>query len=210
MTSRFHLIVLLVSILAQMASAQSSAPTRTIRGSVLDPSGAVIPGAQVTVTTQDGKAIAQGTTDNAGNFSFNALPAGTYVIDVTKQGFREVKQQTKIGSGAQTQIRIVMRVAAVAEETTVTASDTTALVSTEIALNQSANSVDRDALDRIPLFDQDYLTTMSRFLDADSTGTNGVTLVVNGVEANGPGVTASAIQSVKINQNPYTATKPSE
>jgi hypothetical protein len=46
---------------------------------------------------------------------------------------------------------------------------------------------------------------MSRFLDADSTGTNGVTLVVNGVEANGPGVTASAIQSVKINQNPYTA-----
>jgi hypothetical protein len=46
---------------------------------------------------------------------------------------------------------------------------------------------------------------MSRFLDPDSSGTNGTTLVVNGVEANGPGVTASAIQSVKINQNPYTA-----
>jgi len=28
--------------------------------------------------------------------------------------------------------------------------------------------------------DQDYITTMLRFLDADSTGTNGVTLVVNG------------------------------
>ena len=205
MKFRFHLIVLLISVLAQLASAQTSASAHTIRGSVLDPSGAVIPGAQVAVVSQDGRTIAQGTTDKVGNFFFNAIPVGSYVIDVTKQGFREVKQQTKIGSGTQTQIRIVMQVAAVAEEMTVAASDTTAQVSTEIPLNQSANSVDRDALDRIPLFDQDYLTTMSRFLDADSTGTNGVTLVVNGVEANGPGVTASAIQSVKINQNPYTA-----
>src|ERR1700722_18407558 len=54
-------------------------------------------------------------------------------------------------------------------------------------------------------YDFNYITTMSRFLDSDATGTNGVTLVVNGIEANGPGVTASAIQSVKINQNPYTA-----
>ncbi len=83
------------------------------------------------------------------------------------------------------------------------ASDSSARVSTGISQNQSSNSIDRDALDRLPVFDQDYLTTMSRFLDADATGTNGVTLVVNGVEANGPGVTASAIQSVKINQNPY-------
>lgn len=34
---------------------------------------------------------------------------------------------------------------------------------------------------------------------------NGVTLVVNGVEANGPGVTASAVQNVKVDQNPYSA-----
>jgi len=31
---------------------------------------------------------------------------------------------------------------------------------------------------------------MSRFLDDNATGTNGVTLVVNGIEANGPGVTS--------------------
>ena len=46
---------------------------------------------------------------------------------------------------------------------------------------------------------------MSRFLDDNATGTNGVTLVVNGIEANGPGVTPSAIQEVKINNNPYSA-----
>ena len=43
-------------------------------------------------------------------------------------------------------------------------------------------------LDRVPVFDQDYITALSRFLSDDTIGTNGVSLVVNGIEANGPGV----------------------
>jgi len=47
---------------------------------------------------------------------------------------------------------------------------------------------------------------MSRFLDDNATGANGgVALVVNGIEANGPGVTPSAVHEVKINNNPYSA-----
>jgi Carboxypeptidase regulatory-like domain len=190
MKFRFHLIVLLMSAVAQMAVAQNSAPVRLIKGSVLDTSGAVIPGADVAVTTKDGRTIAQGVTDSAGNFSFSDLPAGSYVVDVTKQGFREIRQEAKVGSITHQQLRVVLPVATVTQEVTVGASDSGAALSTEISQNQSSNSIDRDALDRIPVFDQDYITTMSRFLDADATGTNGVTLVVNGVEANGPGVTA--------------------
>ncbi|MBN9615412.1 MAG: carboxypeptidase regulatory-like domain-containing protein [Acidobacteriales bacterium] len=170
-----------------------------------DASGAVIPGAQIVVATQEGKAVARGTTDGTGNFFFLGVAAGSYIVDVKKDGFKEIKQTTRIDSSNRPPMRIVMRVAAVNQELQVSASDSSAQVSTEIAQNQSGNTIDRNALDRLPVFDQDYITTMSRFLDADATGTNGVTLVVNGVEANGPGVTASAIQSVKINQNPYTA-----
>jgi hypothetical protein len=205
MQFRFHLIFLLVSLLAGAAAAQTSAPARAIKGSVQDTSGAVIAGAMVTLTGQDGKTVAQGITDNAGTFSFVGLSTGSYIVDVTKDGFREIKQSAKFGSGASPQIRIVMPVATVTQAVTVGASDNAAQVSTEISQNQSSNSIDRDALDRLPVFDQDYITAMSRFLDPDATGTNGVSLVVNGIEANGPGVTASAIQSVKINQNPYTA-----
>ena len=57
----------------------------------------------------------------------------------------------------------------------------------------------------IYVFDQDYVTLLSRFLSEDSIGTNGVSLVVNGVEANGPGVSPSAVAEVRINQNPYSA-----
>jgi hypothetical protein len=46
---------------------------------------------------------------------------------------------------------------------------------------------------------------MSRFLDDNATGTNGVTPVVNGIEANGPGVTPSAVEEVRINNSPYSA-----
>ena len=49
---------------------------------------------------------------------------------------------------------------------------------------------------------------MSRFLDASAIGTNGATLVVNGVEMNNLSVSASAIQQIKINQDPYSAEYP--
>lgn len=195
---RLHFVSLVLFAVVALAEGPNSA--RTIKVTIEDPSGAVIPGAHVVITNSSGTTLAQGVTDGLGAFSFPGIPTQTYVIDATRDGFRETRQSMK-GSA----IRIVMAIAGVSENVTVTGSDTSAQISTDISQNQSGNAVDSNALDLLPVFDQDYITTMSRFLDADSTGTNGVTLVVNGVEANGPGVTASAIQSVKINQNPYTA-----
>src|SRR4029077_21230503 len=99
----------------------------------------------------------------------------------------------------------VMQISVDTENVTVATGINVPLVSTEASENQNTNAIDRDALDRVPVFDQDYITTMSRFLDDNATGTNGVTLVVNGIEANGPGVTPSAVQEVKINNNPSPA-----
>jgi len=95
-----------------------------------------------------------------------------------------------------------MQILVQSETVTVATGEAVPLVSTDTQVNQNTNSIDRNALDRIPVFDQDYITTMSRFLDDNATGTNGVTLVVNGIEANGPGVTPSAVQEVRINNNP--------
>jgi Carboxypeptidase regulatory-like domain len=205
MRFRLYFVLLLLGSVASLAQTQSAASSRGVTGDVQDTSGAVIVGAQVTLTTQDARIVTQGTTDSSGAFRFLNISAGNYTVDVTQTGFQEVRQQIKVGSGTRPQVHFVLRVASVSQDVTVAASDSSAQVSTEISQNQDSNTVDRDALDRLPVFDQDYITTMSRFLDSDATGTNGITLVVNGIEANGPGVTASAIQSVKINQNPYTA-----
>jgi hypothetical protein len=205
MLSRFHFFLLLLCSIGSIAPAQNATSAPGLVGSVYDSSGAVVVGATVTLTSQDGKLVTHGVSGSAGDFRFANVSPGNYTLDVTQPGFGEVKQQINLTSKPRLQVRIVLQVASVDQDVTVVASDNSPQLSTEISENQSVTTVDREALDRLPVFDQDYITTMSRFLDSDATGTNGITLVVNGSEANGPGVTASAISSVKINQNPYTA-----
>ena len=183
----------------------ASEPSRSVAGGVLDPSGAGVPGAQVTLTSADGRIVAHAATDNAGAFRFEKLAMGGYSIDVQADGFRETKLDIAVGKKPLGPLRINLPIASRNEVVSVGAQDTSARITTDVAENQNANTIDRSALDRVPVFDQDYITTLSRFLDDNSIGTNGVSLVVNGVEANGPGVTPSAIQEVKINQNPYSA-----
>jgi hypothetical protein len=109
----------------------------------------------------------------------------------------------KIGSRAPAPMRIVLSIADVRQEVTV--STQAARVSTDSIDNLDAVALDRQALDNLPIFDQDYIGAISRFLDAGAVGTGGVTLIVDGLEATRAGVSASAIQEVKINQNPYSA-----
>jgi hypothetical protein len=204
-TSRLQVAVLVFALSAGYLNCQTPPASNTLAGNVQDPSGAAIAGAQVELDRPDGSQLAHMLSDGPGTFEFKNVPPGSYVIDVQQAGFRETKVKALVGGTNRTPLRIVLPVAGVEEQVTVGASDASAQISTEIGQNQNSNSLDRDALDRLPVFDQDYITTLSRFLDADATGSNGVTLVVNGVEANGPGVTSSAVQSVKINQNPYSA-----
>ena len=182
-----------------------SEPNRAITGTVLDPSGAAIVGAQVSLIDSNDKPQAQASTTSSGSFRFDHIAPGNYTLDFRADGFREARINVSLTTQRQTPIRITMQIAVLNESITVATGDSTPSVSTETSANQNANTIDRNALDRVPVFDQDYITTMSRFLDENAIGTNGVTLVVNGIEANGPGVTPSAVQEVKINNNPYSA-----
>ncbi len=181
------------------------ASSAVISGTVLDPSGATIKGARVTLTDADGQTVSHATTRANGEFRFSKVSQGNYEIEVQAEGFRMARVDIIVGSKPLTPLSVVMSIASQRQTVTVTAGESSPQVSTEVSENQNANVMDRAALDRVPIFDQDYVATLSRFLDDNATGTYGVTLVVNGVEANGPGVTPSAIQEVRVNQNPYSA-----
>jgi hypothetical protein len=203
------LILLAVASAGILQTSSSSAQVSTrgvgvIGGAVLDPSGAAIPGANVVLIGANGTQADQSVTDNAGGFRFSHVAAGEYTVDIQAAGFRETKTRVVVGVKQSPNLRVVLSIA-VENQTVNVGAEGAPLVSIEVGENQNANTMDRNALDRVPVFDQDYITTMSRFLDDSATGTNGVSLVVNGIEANGPGVTASAVQEVKINQNPYSA-----
>ncbi len=191
---------------ADRATAEDNrAVVHSISGVLLDPSGAAIAKAQVTLIGNKGEVLTQTTADAVGAFHFDSIAPGKYAIECHAEGFRDTRIAAAVTSKRSAPIRVVMPISVGTESVTVATGVNVPVVSIETPENQNANSINRDALDRVPVFDQDYITTMSRFLDDNSTGTNGVTLVVNGIEANGPGVTPSAVQEVKINSNPYSA-----
>jgi hypothetical protein len=200
-------LVVLCCLPAFSARAQQTASSRTslLAGTVVDPSGAAIVGAQVALTGADGTKIGQTSTDGAGAFRFGRVSSGKYHVAVQANGFRDTSVDVVAGPRPSLSIRVSMAIATQMQTVTVTPAGSSGQVSMEVAENQSATTLSRNALDRVPVFNQDYIATVSRFLDDSASGTNGVTLIVNGVEANGPGVTTSAVQEVKINQNPYSA-----
>jgi hypothetical protein len=176
-----------------------------LRGSVRDPSDAAIVGARITLRDSAQNPVAQTATDPAGNFHLDSPQAGSYQLEVEHDGFRTTRLIVTLTSRNLPPLHIVLPILVDEQQVNVQADANSAFVSTDASSNQNANSVDRNALDRIPVFDQDYVTTLSRFLDDSAIGTNGVSLVVNGLEANGPGVTPSAVKEVKINQDPYSS-----
>ena len=187
------------------AASRSAAVVRSITGVVLDPSGAAIPHVSVSLTNDAAETLTEATTDSGGAFHFDNLAPGRYRLEFHAEGFRDSTAATTVTSKRLVTLRIVLPIQVQAESVTVATGVNVPIVSTDTSENQNANNISRDALDRVPVFDQDYITTMSRFLDDNAIGTNGVSLIVNGIEANGPGVTPSAVQEVKINNNPYSA-----
>ena len=56
----------------------------------------------------------------------------------------------------------------------------------------------------LPAVDLDYVAALSSLLDASSAGAGGTTLVVDGIEMKSVAVAPSAIQEVRINNDPYS------
>src|SRR5437660_12718998 len=62
--------------------------TGTLRGQVLDPSGAAVPDAQVTATNQETGVSVKITATSAGTYSFPSLIPGTYKVEVEAKGLK--------------------------------------------------------------------------------------------------------------------------
>ena len=193
----------LIVAVAVGVSAQAPGPAgQTITGVAIDATGAVLPIADVVLTTSNAT-IRTTTTDATGTFRFEGVPQGRYGIRVTFEGFQPTTARVTVGSRAPSPLRITLPLANVKQEITV--SNQTPEVSASASSNSDAVTVDQNMLESLPVFDQDLIAAVSRFLDAGSLGNGGVTVVVNGMEVSALRVSASAVQQIKVNQDPYSA-----
>src|SRR5262245_5322922 len=185
------------------AQAQRTATTQPVTGVAIDTTGAVLPNADVVLTTVSGGTVQRTTTDAAGNFRFDTVPQGRYEVHVAFEGFQPTTARATVSGRAPSSLRIMLPLASLKQEITV--SNQAAEVSTGAATNSDAVTIDQTMLDSLPVFDQDLISTVSRFLDAGALGNGGATVVVNGMEVSALRVSASAVQQIKINQDPYSA-----
>ncbi len=93
---------LLVFALPSVVSAQGET-TSAIVGQVTDPSGAAVPGANVTIINAETAATRSAHTDNDGRFNFPQLKPGTYSIKVELQGFETEQNQNVFAALGQKQ-----------------------------------------------------------------------------------------------------------
>jgi trimeric autotransporter adhesin len=122
-----------------------------ITGAVTDPTGAVIPGAVVSVINQETNVVANAVTDETGNFTVPYLAPGRYTVNVEKPGLGFAKySRTNIAvSTAQTvEIEVKLQTGVTTEVVTVKA-DAAALQTANATVQGSVNELAVEALPNI-------------------------------------------------------------
>jgi hypothetical protein len=176
------------------------AQTAALRGQVMDESGAVVPGATVTIDGPAGLAKTA-TSGSDGSYSFNGLPPGSYTVRVSAPDLAQA-QPSKIvlQSGAQS-LNVKMKVASVTQQVTV--QDTGGpSVSTDPSSNSTATVLRGDDLQALS-DDPDDLQSDLQALAGPSAGPEGGEIFIDGFSG-GQLPSKDSIREVRINQNPFS------
>jgi Carboxypeptidase regulatory-like domain/TonB-dependent Receptor Plug Domain len=114
------LFTLLALVCAPLAFAQNAG---SLRGTVADNTGAVLPGANVVLTSESTKFAREGVTDARGGFYFATVDSGSYALKVTMQGFKTYELgSVRVSANDTVGVDVVLQVGAQTETINVTAS----------------------------------------------------------------------------------------
>jgi hypothetical protein len=178
----------------------------SVSGVVVDPDGAAVPNVDLRLQNLRGQAVDGGAavSDAEGHFHLLRVAPGDYELTVpAKYGFELYEVPLNIGTVVPSSLRIQLTPASVAQDVTVTPPETH--VDLDPASNKDQVSADAKMLEKVPVFDQNYIAALTPFLDQVGVATSGVSIVVDGIEMKGTGVSASAIAEAHINNDPYSA-----
>ena len=141
---RFGLIVTLAILAASGAYAQGGGATTSLSGTVSDSSGAVIPGATVSVRNNATSTEFSATTNGQGGFTVPAIDPGAYTVTVTLMGFKTaVLNNVRVNAAVPATVRVTLEVGGLEETVLVSAGSEivqtrSSAVATTIDVNQIA------------------------------------------------------------------------
>ncbi len=164
--ARFCILALLAVIVSPivMMGAQSG-NAGMIRGTVTDPTGAVIPGALVHLTNAVSKLDRTATSDGAGQFEIPNVPFNNYEVSVSAPGFASMQESTDVHSVMGANLKLILQIAAASQTVTVQADTAGDLVENDPTFH---TDVDRDAFIKVPLESQS--SSLSSLVTATTPG----------------------------------------
>lgn len=156
---------------ASGARAQSLGSAGTIAGSVLDPNGAVIPNATVTISNPVTGYTRSINSDANGAFRFANIPPNNYNLNVAADGFNPNRQSLSVRSSVPINLRVSLAVGGGVDES-VTVTDNGALVENEPTTH---TDIDQSLIARLPIRSpgsglSDAITFAAPGVVADSNG----------------------------------------
>src|SRR5271157_2508334 len=116
------LVYLFSLFLAAPGAQAQSGNAGAVRGTVTDPSGAVIPGATVHLANDVSGFDRSATSDALGQFVFSNVPFNPYRIGVSASGFASFSRSFELRSVVGTNLKLVLQIATAATTVTVEAS----------------------------------------------------------------------------------------
>jgi Carboxypeptidase regulatory-like domain len=168
---RLLIVILAVAILTTTAGAQSVGNSGSINGSVVDPTGAVVPKATVEIRNPVSGLDRSTSTDSTGKFAFTNVPFNPYHLTVTAEGFSSYVQDVEPRSAVPVNVAITLKVSGSTTAVTVEAEGG------DLVENDSTfhTDVDRSLFDKLPLESQSsslssLVTLVTPGISADSDG----------------------------------------
>src|SRR5438270_2559156 len=176
---------------APQASAQSRSYT-SVAGTVVDPSGALVPGATVEIHNPVSQFDRTATTDSSGAFSIQNIPFNPYHMSVTATGFSAYAQDIDLRSPVPLNLKVSLQLGTAVQTVTVE-SNGADLVESDPTFH---TDIDRAMFDKLPLE------------SASSSITSLVTLASPGIAADSNGLMHGlgdhAENSVSVDGQPIT------
>ncbi|WP_260704124.1 TonB-dependent receptor [Edaphobacter flagellatus] len=165
----FALLFMVFSLSGTSLSAQSAGNSGAIYGTVTDASGAVLPGATVTIQNVVSGYRREAQTDRAGSYQFTNLPLNPYHLQVSSTGFASYAQDVDVRSFVPITLTIGLKVGAASTVVTVETGD---LIENDSTFH---TDVDRGLFQKLPLESQSsslssLVTLASPGVAADSNG----------------------------------------
>jgi hypothetical protein len=195
------LLLLLLLLLTLLPPAIYAQPSATVHGAVTDESGAVIPGATVTVSNAAGP-VKSGTAGDDGNYSVTGLQPGQYTVQATSPGLQQAKPfAIDLTTAPTVTANLQLQVAAEKQEVTVQENPGPA-VSVDPSQNAGAlvlRGADLQALSDDP----DDLQADLQALAGPSAGPSGGQIYIDGFTG-GTLPSKDSIREIRINQNPFS------